>query len=133
MRPSPACMTDIEFAVWERNEAVQKPVWRASTPCLDCPHWFAEEQYAMGTCDGTPGRPKREGTLPWPSRSADYKREKARAWRRRQGVVDLEVRMQERAHQAAQLKKEGLKNVEIARHMGVQRASVTRYLKRAAS
>jgi hypothetical protein len=127
-------MSDLEFAAWrEKNEAIPKPQWRASTPCVDCPHWFAEEQWQMGTCDGTPGRPKRQGSLPWPIRSAVYKREKARAWRRRQGVVDIEERMRERVEMAARLKKEGLKNVEIAKHMGVQRAAVSGYLKRAAS
>lgn len=130
---APACMTDTEYAAWaEKNEAIPKPDWRASSPCIDCPHWFAREQRALGTCDGMPGRPWRGLDGP-PSSTAEYKRQKSRAYRRRQGMIDYEAHAIERIELVTRMRAAGLKNVEIARRLGVHRQTVSRYLKRVAS
>ena len=128
----PACMTDAEFAAWtEKNEAIPKPEWRASTPCMDCPHWFAQEQRELGSCDGAPGKKQPQATPYY--LTAEYKREKLRRWRRGKGVIDIEQRTSERVEMALRLRESGLRNVDIARHMGVQRQTVGKLLKKAAS
>lgn len=129
----PKCMDDAEYREWSAyNESIVKVALRAPTPCVDCPRWFADEMRAIDMCDGVPGR-KCSPAADWPSRSPEYQRVKQREYRRRKGQIDIAARTEAQVARAVALRDSGLRNIEIARAMGVERNTVSRYLKRAAA
>lgn len=78
----PACMTDEEWATWNRPFVVYQEadgerlnIMRPPRgyPCFDCPREFAAEQKAQGTCDGTPN-PAGRRRLAYPAEVAVARR-----------------------------------------------------------
>jgi hypothetical protein len=124
-------MDAAEFAAWDAgNRAMYPPRIQATSPCQDCPRWFADEMGASGLCDGKPGVPQRQLQNGY-SYTAEYRREKARKYRRQHGAVDVKERSRKRIAQAVALRDAGLANVEIARRLGVCRQAVSRYFTKA--
>jgi len=81
---APACMTDAEWADWQRPIQGRSPTGH---PCFDCPRAFHAEQLAAGTCDGIP-EPNGGRRLLFPASVAtERRRAQWRAYRRRKAAA----------------------------------------------
>ena len=127
-------MDEAEYTTWtDLMHSIPRLDWRTSSPCVDCPGWFADQQRAQGTCNGKPGLPLRQRNGEWPSRTPEYKRAKAREYRRRRGMVDVKAQLQQRIARAVELRDAGLGTAESAALMGVARKTIGEYLRKAAA
>jgi hypothetical protein len=52
----PKCFSSDDFADWSFwNDRIAYQNEQATSPCQDCPAWFADEMRAIDNCDGRPG------------------------------------------------------------------------------
>jgi len=109
----PKCMTDDDLSRWKfHNARVITIQDMASSPCQDCPVEYAREMRAIDMCNGRPGG--FAGNVPPHIVASAANRRKA---------------MLEAADRAFALYMDGMRQVDVAKTMGMSQSAISKYIR----
>jgi len=109
----PKCMTDEDYRRWQLwNNRVVTMSEMAQSPCQDCMPDFAREMRAIDMCNGRPGG--FAGTIAPHQIASIENRRKA---------------MREAADRAFELYMQGMKQVDVAKTMGLSQSAISKYIR----